>query len=96
MADFDQVSFGNLCQALADQSKEGIDCNAKKVFDDIDKNGDGILQKEEIFAFAGCISGDAEKTTAEMMKDLDFNQDGQIEIDEWTKFWYIKAGLDTN
>ena len=76
MADFDQEAFGNLCQALADGSKDGIDTHAKKVFQDIDKNGDGILQEDEIRAFAGCISGDAEKTTAEMMKDLDFNNDG--------------------
>ena len=93
MADFDQETFGKLCQSLADGDKAGVDNHATKVFQDIDKNSNGILEREEIFAFAGMISGDAERTTAEMMKDLDFNNDGQIELEEWVKFWYSKGGF---
>jgi Ca2+-binding EF-hand superfamily protein len=94
MAEFDQEQFGKLCQALADRDKAGIDVAAPIVFKDIDKNGNGLLDKEEILAFAGTISNDAERTAAEMMNDLDYNNDGKIEVDEWVKFWHQKAGLE--
>ena len=93
MAEFDQELFGKLCEALSNKDKAAIDEAAPKVFADIDKNGNGILDKEEILAFAGTISSDAERTAAEMMTDLDYNNDGKIESDEWTKFWHDKAGL---
>ena len=76
MADIDQEQFGKLCQALADRDKAGIDEYGPKVFKDLDKNGNGILDKEEIVAFAATISNDAERTAAEMMADLDYNNDG--------------------
>lgn len=75
-AQFDLEFFGSLCQSLADKDRENIEKFAPLVFGDIDKNGNGILEKEEILEFAGCISNDAEKTTAEMMADLDYNNDG--------------------
>merc|ERR1711908_24163 len=94
MADIDQELFGKLCQALADRDKAGIDEFGPKVFKNIDANGNGLLDKEEIVAFAGTISNDAERTAAEMMADLDYNNDGKIEVEEWTKFWLSKAGFE--
>merc|ERR1711918_216787 len=94
MSDFDQELFGNLCQALADRDEAKINEFAPKVFKNIDTNGNGLLDKEEILAFAGTISNDAERTSAEMMGDLDYNNDGKIEIEEWTKFWKSKAGFE--
>merc|ERR1711957_518770 len=94
MADFDQELFGALCQALADRDKDAINVKAPLVFKNIDANGNGLLDKEEILAFAGTISNDAERTAAEMMTDLDYNNDGKIEVEEWTKFWFSKAGLE--
>ena len=94
MAEFNAVTFGNLCEALANKDKAGIETNAPLVFVDIDKNANGILEKDEVLAFAATISSDAEKTAAEMMKDLDYNNDGKIEVEEWNKFWLSKAGLE--
>ncbi len=57
---FDLENFGSLCQALGEKDKEGIDKFAPKVFQDIDKNNNGLLEREEIMAFASLISNDAE------------------------------------
>ena len=91
---FDLEHFGSLCQSLADKDRAKIEEFAPLVFKDIDKNGNGILDKEEILEFAKCISNDAEKTTSEMMADLDYNNDGQIEESEWKTFWLAKAGFE--
>ena len=93
MSEIDQELFGALCQALADRDADAIRAKAPLVFNNIDANGNGLLDKDEIVNFAGSISNDAEKTAAEMMADLGYNNDGKIEEEEWTKFWMSKAGI---
>ena len=72
-------------------SKIATAADKDKVFAMIDANGDKILEKNELMAFASAIRSDVEETYKKMMTDLDFNGDGQVDHGEWMRFWEGKA-----
>ena len=91
MSDFDIEEFQKLCMCTENRDLPGTTVAAEKVFAMIDANGDKVLEKNELMAFAGAIRTDIEQTYNKMMSDLDFNGDGQVDHGEWMKFWEGKA-----
>ena len=91
MSDFDIEEFQKLCMCAESKDLKGTTDSAERVFAMIDANGDKILEKSELLAFAGAIRTDVEATYNKMMGDLDFNGDGQVDHGEWMRFWEGKA-----
>merc|ERR1712216_263386 len=54
-----------------------------KLFKKIDLDGDGNLEREEIFKFCG----GSKQFAADLMFDLDEDQDGQVTMDEWLAYF---------
>jgi len=54
-----------------------------KLFKKIDLDGNGNLEREEIFKFCG----GSKQMAADLMFDLDEDQDGQVTMEEWMDYW---------
>jgi len=67
------------------QSKEEVE-QLRKAFRELDINGDGMLEKEELtqgFIKGGKNKQEAEKLVSDMLKVLDINQDGKVNYSEF-------------
>ena len=67
------------------QSQEKID-QLKKIFSDFDKNGDGVLDKEELiegYIKLGNSREEAEAAVDEILEKIDINNNGTIDYSEF-------------
>ena len=67
------------------QSQEKID-QLKKIFSDFDKNGDGVLDKEELiegYIKLGNNREEAEVAVDEILEKIDINNNGTIDYSEF-------------
>ena len=85
------ISFCEFLQMMAEfqYDKGQSEIGLKAMFKAFDKNGDGVLSKEEITRawkmFINPDAEDAEKDIEECMKKCDLDGDGKISYDEFVK-----------
>jgi len=87
--------FGNLREKLAIALEKDPELLQKifQKFQQVDKDGDGIIQKEEIAALCADMAGeldsslgDPEEVASQYMKEMDLDGDGQVDYYEFLSY----------
>jgi len=92
MAEFNTEDFLALTQATTLEETERL---ARKVFNAVDSNGSGSIEKDECKKMLGLLMGDVpedvlEENVANAMSDMDANKDGKVTWEEFFAFAKIQ------
>lgn len=79
----DQINFTEFMMAACDFHKCLSESELKKIFNIIDKNGDGTLSVDEIAEFFKLTGPENLNHIRKMMKEIDTNSDGIIQFSEF-------------
>jgi Ca2+-binding EF-hand superfamily protein/serine/threonine protein phosphatase PrpC len=73
------------------QSYDAVEM-AKQLFDQVDANGDGLLDAAEISSLATRLGRKlSEAELAEAMAEMDGDGDGSVNMEEWTAWWTARG-----